>query len=92
MKTFLIIAERPKHVDEDGATRAWKAFLSGTKPFLAPPKKGDEQIEGVWQIPVDTSLHTLAQLFPVAQEYHIALRMLLLEEPPAWIKYTPPAE
>ena len=87
MKTFLIIAELPQHVDEAGAMKAWKEFLSDTKPFLPPSRKGDEMPEGVWQIPADTSLRTLAQLLPVAEEYHIALRMLLLDEPPAWIKY-----
>jgi hypothetical protein len=87
MKTFLIIAERPKHADEAGAAQAWQEFLSGTKPFLPPPRKGDEQPEGVWQIPLDTTMRMLAQLLPLAEEYHIALRMLLLEEPPYWIKY-----
>ena len=87
MKTFLIIAERPKHVDEGGATEAWQEFLSGTKPFLPPPKKGDELPEGVWQIPLESSMRTLAQLLPMAKEYKLVLRCLLLDEPPAWIKY-----
>jgi hypothetical protein len=89
MKTFLVIAVRPHHADEDGATKAWREFLSGTKPFLPPTAKGDMPPEGVWQIPVDTSMHMLAQLFPLADEHHIHLRLLLLDDAPAWIRYSP---
>jgi hypothetical protein len=87
MKTFLIIAERPKHVDEDGATEAWREFLSDTKPFFPQDKDSDKLPEGVWQIPLESSMRTLAQLLPAAKEYKLVLRCLLLDEPPAWIKY-----
>jgi hypothetical protein len=76
MKTFLIIAERPKHVDEAGATEAWQAFLSETKPFLPPSRKGDELPEGVWQIPVESTMRTLGRLLPMVKEYNLVLRCL----------------
>ena len=87
MKTFLIIAERPKHVDEAGATEAWKEFLSEAKPFLPPAKKGDELPEGIWQIPEDNMLRMLARLLHMAEVRKLSLRAILLDEPPAWIKY-----
>ena len=87
MKTFLIIAERPKTEHGDDDLVGWRTFLAcSSKTF--PPSGGARKLpEGIWQMPLDGGLGDLIAFLQLAAKQEIVVRIALLDEPPTWIKY-----
>jgi hypothetical protein len=93
VKFALVIAERPKY---DAKTNphefAWADFLTNM-PKNAKPTPDTETIDdNVWLIPLSTGMLFLNQLVGLANDRHIRLRILFLDEVPGWIKVPPNAQ
>ena len=87
MKTFLIIAEHPKTGAEDSDMLTWRTFLAAADKTVPPSKNANRLGQGLWQMKLDGGLHSLVELLKMATKQQIVVRVALLDEPPAWIKY-----
>jgi hypothetical protein len=86
MKTFLIIAERPKLANGDDDVIVWRTFLAGSSKAFPPSRDAKKLPEGIWQMPLDAELGSLLGLLQFAAKHEIAVQLALLEEKPNWIK------
>jgi hypothetical protein len=89
-KFALVIAEQPKTKNPDADERNWRDFLSRAKTDGRRPKDNETLNESAWLIPLHTGLKTLSDLIHRAQDDGISIRVLFLDEEPAWIR-NPPA-
>jgi hypothetical protein len=87
MKTFLIIAERPKTPHGDDDPVGWRTFLVGSGKTFPPSGDAKKLPEGIWQMPLDGGLGNLIAFLQSAAKHRIVVRLALLDEPPTWIKY-----
>jgi hypothetical protein len=88
MKTFLIVAERPKTAKGDDDVVPWRTFVAATGKALPPSTNAKRLTEGIWQMPLDGGLKSLLDLLMVAAEHKMPIQLALLDDAPAWIKYS----
>lgn len=89
MKYALAIAEMPKTTNTDANKRNWRDFLFRIQNDAKRPKDTFLLSEGVWQLPLDTELPALGHLIQMAQDDGISIRILFLDDAPAWITHPP---
>ena len=87
----LVIAEPEQYGFGSGPdpTRKWQEFLANIQNHIPPSVKVLRIHENVWQIPLNTEMRTLTQLFDWSHNAGIRLRILFLDEEPDWIEYPP---
>ena len=87
----LIIAESQDDNDEFADDTVLQRFLETAKKKLTPFQDIVRIHPNIWQIPLSSGLPAIAALIQCAAGDHIPLRLLFLEELPAWIRLPPPA-
>jgi hypothetical protein len=77
----------PKHKTLGEEVDSWKRFLA-TSPKKSDPTKGLIQLQNnVWQIDLATGMRALCEIWMSADKWGIPVRVLFLEETPAWLEY-----
>src|ERR1035438_4682982 len=92
-KFALVIAETPKNPmipklkTAGEEVDSWKRFLD-ISPKTSDPTKGLMQLQhNVWQIDLATGMRALCEIWSAADKWGIPMRVLFLEESPAWLQY-----
>ena len=89
MKHALVIAELPQSKTRDEGQTIWLGFLEYVRRIGEHPKETIQLAENVWQIPLDNGLIFLGKMLELAETNQIPMRVLFLDELPAWIKHPP---
>jgi hypothetical protein len=91
-KFAILIAEIPRQEKRENLAPGvpadtWSAFLNKA-PNSSSPAKGIEVIHNnIWQLNLETGMRTLCEIYILADNLGIPMRVLFLEEAPAWLKY-----
>jgi hypothetical protein len=93
-KIAVVIAEREKYVPGIGslAQKNWLNFLDDVQNNGRQPADATMIHENIWLIPVATGLPFVSELIGAGGRHSVAIRILFLNDIPAWIEYPPIAK
>jgi hypothetical protein len=87
----LLIAETHRKNATRVTSDSWKTLALNWQQALSPTEEKYRLTENVWLICLDDGLPVLADLVQAMKQFGVPLRVLFLEEVPAWIQYPPDA-
>lgn len=68
---------------------SYRTFLKNMRA-PAPPLIGVDMLaENVWQIDIDSGLHSFSRIIQNAKDWNVSIRVLFLESAPQWSELTP---
>jgi hypothetical protein len=88
-KVALVIAAKPKTMDLYADGMNWQHFLCDLHELQKTHQAFQRFHENVWQIEMETELDLLSDLLHWGKRHKIPIRVLFLEETPAWIENQP---
>lgn len=88
-KVAIVVAAKPRTMDLYADGMNWQQFVCATQEIQKNHKGYQRFHENVWQIEMETELTLLSDLLHWGKQHKIPMRVLFLDEAPAWLETQP---